>query len=223
MPAFQLRVETRTGASTYAFGSSIDHWTYTYTSGPTSLATQTAGANEQYLNYAAATPGSYVVSAQPFDGNSNPLGAPFAIAFTVPNPFPNPVASIPVSVRFVGNPGGAGSGQATCQVLYQNLGALAPGIALDHSVITLTGPSTSIATIAYGARTANFTGLANGLYSFSIQTFDSISTAFGPAMTNGSSGIQYFDSALVSAALIVPTGKAITLSTPATFVGQPGL
>lgn len=214
MSTFQLRIPFRSGGS-FPFGTVIDHWVVTYVSGPTVFSTQTIPAGEQYVNYQGILPGAYVLQFQAQDASNTPIGGAINLPVNIPDNIGTAAANIPVRARFVGNPGGLGSGQATMQVLYQSLGMLAPGQAIDHSVITLSGPSTSIAIVPAGATTANFTGLANGNYSYAIQAYDNNGIPFGPQMSSDPGGICYFDEALTTQFLPIA-------SSPLTIVPQPG-
>lgn len=217
--ALALRLTALNGGS-FPYGTTPDHYIVSYVSGATSLPSITLyGLSETVIWPLVAAPGPYSVSIQAYDASSSTLGSPVVVPFTVPA-VPAP-AIIPVALRFVGS---VGANSLVCQILFQPLGSLAIGQTIDHAVISLTGPSTATQTITFAGmwpQTVTFSsGIVNGNYSYSIQTYDSTSTAFGPAMISGPGGISYYDDTLTSVPIKLPTvEKSITVTPSTSGVG----
>ncbi len=207
--SYQVRIPFRSGGA-FPAGTVIDHWEFFYFSGPTTLPTVTMAAGAQYLEYDNVVQGAYVVTAQAYDATGGTIGTVFTINFQAGPPALGLFAYVPTALKFVGNPGGLGSGQVTAQLLPQILG-LTAGTGYDHTTITLTGPSVTSATVSAGALTAQFTGLANGNYNYSIQNFDSFGTLIVPISASPPGGIAYFDEALATTPLMIPNSPAIAI------------
>ena len=220
--AIQVRVPFLSGGA-FPFGTVVDHWIFTYTSGPTALSPVTIPAGQQYVTYPVAAAGSYTVSGQAFDSGGTPIGAPIAVSFSSPSIATTP-ALVPVSLYFVGMPGGPGSGSVTGRLLFQNIGSLTPGQIIDHAVISLSGPSNVNATVTT-PWPSTFTipsGMVNGNYNWTIQTYDSTSTAYGPPMNNTAGGIGYFDEALTTPPIMLARSPGVVIQ-GANLANSPGL
>jgi hypothetical protein len=214
VPAFQARIPFLSGGS-FPYGTSIDHWTFTYVSGPTSLAATTIPATQFYVNYANATAGAYQVSGQAFDISSNPIGSPITVNFTVPDPIGNPPVSLATRAYLVG---GTGANTFTLRFIYQSLGQFTAR--LDHTVITWSGPSSGSTNIAAGATTYTITGASNGDYNITMQGQDVSNNNLGPAMTNR---VYYYDDTQTTPGQLIPKTPGVVILSPANTVGTPGL
>jgi hypothetical protein len=215
---FQVRVNFQTGATTFANGTAIDHWVFTYVSGPTSLPSVTIPAGQQYLNYTAATAGAYQLSGQAQDKNNNVLGSPVLVNFTLVEPQSGAPTFIPVRCKIVGT---TGANAFTLRFDGQNLGTA--GQVLDHTVVTLTGPVNTSLNLPAGQQTLTFgpaPSMLNGDYSVSLQSVDASSTNIGPPMTGR---LYYFDSTQVTQALPVPTTPGIVITNPGYPIAEPAL
>jgi hypothetical protein len=82
---YQVRVPFRSGGS-FPAGTVIDHWIFSYVSGPTVLTAVTVPATQFYLGYndQNLTNGTYVISAQAYNPSNLPVGAPINVTFTIP-------------------------------------------------------------------------------------------------------------------------------------------
>jgi hypothetical protein len=96
----------------------------------------------------------------------------------------------------------------TLRLLYQWLGQFATQRA-DHTVVTLTGPTSATQTVPALAEKVNFTGMALGDYSYSMQTQDVGNNNLGPPMTGR---VYYYDDLQVNIPLLIPTSPAIAIS-----------
>ena len=217
MPAFSVRVPyLSSGAFTY--GQVIDHWVFTYVSGPTALATKTVPATQYFIQYGnpANLPGAYTLSAQAFDASNTPVGSPIFNSFTVNDPVGSPPVSLAVRAYAVG---AAGPNTFTLRFIYQSLGQFST--ILDHTILTWSGPTSGSMTIAAGAQTATITGALNGLYTLSMQGQDASNANLGPAMTNQ---VFYYDDTQTTPSLLQPQANSpgVTTTFPGTLSG-PGL
>lgn len=215
MPAFQLRIPFRSGGQTLPYGTAIDHWTFTYVSGPTSLPATTIPAVEQYVNYVSAVAGSYTVSGQAYDANSNVLGIPILVNFVLLDPIGGAPTSIPVTAKIVG---ATGANSFTLRFVPQSLGST--GQVLASTTVTLTGPVNTALTLPAGQQTLTFTGMTNGDYSYSLQSTDINALPIGPPMTGR---LYYFDDTQTSPSPLAPTTPAITITNPGYATSVPGL
>jgi hypothetical protein len=218
VPAFQLRVNFRSGVQTLPYGTAIDHWVFTYVSGPTALATTQVPATEQYVNYTNAAAGVYQVSAQAFDASSNPLGTAIAVNFTVPDPIGLAPSQLPVKAYIVG---ANGANTFTLRFLTQNL--TGTGQVLDHTVVTLTGPVNTSLNLAAGQQTLTFgpaPSMLNGDYSYSLQAIDINAANIGPPMTGR---LYYFDDTQTTPSPLMPTTPGIVITNPGYPTSAPGL
>jgi len=222
VPAFQLRINFQTGSTTVPFGTVIDHWVLSPSSGPATLPSGTVAATQQYVTYTRTNtfpfgpppPGTYVVSAQAYDASNNLIGNPIPVSFTVPDPIGLAPTTIPVTAKIVG---AAGANTFVLRFVAQSLGNT--GQTLDHTVVTLTGPVNTSQNLPAGQQTLTFSGMINGDYSCSLQSVDILGANIGPPMTGR---LYYFDDTQVPIAPLVATTPAIALTIPYTNA-QPGL
>lgn len=214
MPAFQLRVNYLSSGA-FPFGQVIDHWVFTYVSGPTSLPVVTIPATYQYLQYATSAPGSYVVSAQAFDASNAAVGSPINVAFVVLDPIGSAPQPLPTKVYCTAS---TGSTNFTLVFLTQSLGQF-NGVRLHHTNVILTGPTNVTQVLAAGQLSMVFTGMAIGLYSYTLQSQDVSNNNLGPPMTGQ---FFYYDDTQTTPAKLQPVTPGITIDT--TYSGaQPGL
>lgn len=214
MPAFQLYDLFRTNATTFPPGTVIDHWTLTYVSGPTSLPAVTLQYGDSYADYPFALPGAYVVSAQAFDASNNPLGSAANISFNLQDPIGTPPGRMPSYAYCIGS---TGPTNFTLRFLRQSLGQLG-GASVDHCIVTLTGPTAKTGTLAGAAETLTFTGMAEGLYSYSLQSQDINNNNLGPAM-NGR--FLYFAPEQRNVNLRTPNAVGMPIMQPSNNTNEP--
>lgn len=188
----------------FPFGTSVDHYTATFVSGPSTLPTATVyHITESFAYDGNLLSGSYVISVQAYSALGVALGAASSISFSIPAVVA-PVL-MATGLKIVENPAGVGSGQGRALVEWRNCGGVAAGTLWGSVVITLGGPTTSIATITtQGQQYVNFTGLINGIYTASFQNYDITSATIGPS-ANQPNRFLYYDETLDTFPIALPT------------------
>jgi len=188
----------------FPFGTSVDHYTATYVSGPSSLPSKTIYHITESLAYdGMLASGNYTISVQAYSAANVALGSPASVNFSIPAVLPPLLMA--TGLKIVENPAGVGSGQGTALIEWRNIGGVAAGTLWGSVVITLGGPSSSTATVTtQGQQYVNFTGLINGIYTASFQNYDSNSNPIGPS-SNQPNRFLYYDETLDTFPIAIPT------------------